>query len=126
MSKVVRLLESLNVNNHVSLGDVYELSYHELLVASLSLNISIYSLIKKMSMNIDDLIQKVKDQKTVEDSVVALLTETNQKLKEAIASNDPVKLQALSDALDANTKELSDAVASIAPAPVANPETVQG
>lgn len=126
MSRVVRLLESLNVNNHVSLSDVYELSYHELLVASLSLNISIYSLIKKMSMNIDDLIQKVKDQKTVEDSAVALLTHLNEEVKAAVASGDTAKLQQLSDTIDANTKELSDAVASIAPAPVANPETVQG
>src|SRR5438067_10462247 len=71
---------------------------------------SLTTKIKTIMVTVDDLVKKVADQKTVEDSLVTLLGNINTQLKEALASGDQSKLQALSDSIDANTKELSDAV----------------
>lgn len=65
---------------------------------------------------LDDVVAKVTALQTVDDSVVALLTDLKTKLDAAIAANDPVKLQALSDALGAQTDRLSKAVTDNTPA----------
>jgi len=54
---------------------------------------------------------------TVEDSVVALLTQISQQLKDAIAANDPVAMQAVVDQIDQNSQRLADAVTANTPAP---------
>jgi transcriptional regulator of acetoin/glycerol metabolism len=57
------------------------------------------------------LLQRLQPLTTVDDSVVALLGDLKTKLDQAIANGaDPAKLQALSDALGAQTQRLSDAV----------------
>lgn len=66
---------------------------------------------------LDDLVSKVQALTTVDESVVALLTDLKTKLDAAIASGDPAKLQQLSDALDAQTQKLSDAVTANTPTP---------
>jgi len=68
--------------------------------------------ILEMTIKIDDLVAKVTAQATVIDGVVVLLGDLNTHLKEAIAENDPVKLQAVADALDANTTRLANAAAA--------------
>lgn len=66
---------------------------------------------------LDDVVAKVTALTTVDDSVVALLTDLKVKLDAAIAAgNDPVKLQAISDALGAQTQRLTDAVSANTPA----------
>ena len=66
---------------------------------------------------LDDIISKVSALTTVDDSVVALLTDLKTKLDAAIAAGgDPAKLQAISDALGAQTQRLSDAVTVNTPA----------
>lgn len=69
-----------------------------------------------MAATLDDLVTKVTNLKTVDDSVVALLQGLSAQLKAAIAANDPAKIQAVADALDAQTAELSDAVTANTPA----------
>jgi hypothetical protein len=66
---------------------------------------------------LDDIVTKVTALTAVDDSVVALLTELKAKLDAAIASNDPVKLQAISDALGVQTQRLADAVTANTPTP---------
>ena len=61
---------------------------------------------------LDDIVAKVTDLGTVEDSVIALLTDIKARLDAAIAAGDPAKLQALSDALDAQKAKLAAAVAA--------------
>ncbi len=72
---------------------------------------------EKIMALLDDIVTKVTNLKTVDDSVVTLLTDLKTKLDAAIASGDQAKLQAVSDALDAQTQELSDAVTANTPAP---------
>jgi GH18 family chitinase len=62
---------------------------------------------------LDDVIAKVTNIGTVEDSVIALLQDLKDKLD--AAGTDPAKLQALSDAIDAQTQKLSDAVTANTP-----------
>lgn len=63
---------------------------------------------------LDDLVAQVNDLGTVEDGVVALLTDIKARLDAAGA--DPAKLQALSDALAAQKQKLADAVSANTPA----------
>lgn len=71
----------------------------------------------KIMAILDDLVAKVAKLKTVDDSVVALLDGLKAKLDAAIAAgNDPAQLQALSDALGAETDRLSTAVTTDTPA----------
>jgi len=66
---------------------------------------------------LDDIVAKVSALTTVDDSVVALLTDLKTKLDAAIAAGgDPAKLQAISDALGTQTQRLSDAVTTNTPA----------
>jgi len=69
------------------------------------------SKLEKIMATLDDVVAKVAALGTVEDSVVALLTDLKTKLDAAIASGaDPAKLQALSDAIGAQTDKLAKAV----------------
>ncbi len=63
-----------------------------------------------------DIQAAVAAEKTVEDSVVQLLGQISQQLKDAIAANDPAAMQAVVDQLDANAKAMSDAVVANTPA----------
>jgi len=63
---------------------------------------------------LDDVVAKVTAVGTVEDSVISLLQQIKAKLD--AAGQDPAKLQALSDALDAQAAKLSQAVTDNTPA----------
>jgi hypothetical protein len=63
---------------------------------------------------LDDVVAKVTDIGTVEDSVITLLTSIKAQLD--AAGQDPAKLQALSDALDAQKAKLTAAVTANTPA----------
>ena len=66
---------------------------------------------------LDDVIAKVAALGTVEDSVITLLTDIKAKLDAAIAGgSNPAQLQALSDAIDAQSAKLSAAVTANTPA----------
>ena len=65
---------------------------------------------------IDDIKTAVANETTVEGSVVALLQQLSSALAAAIASNDPVAMQAVVDSINANAKALSDAVTANTPA----------
>ncbi len=57
-----------------------------------------------------DIVAAVTAEKTVEDSVVTLLSSLSAQLKAAIASNDPVAMQAVVDSINANAATLATAV----------------
>lgn len=77
----------------------------------------ILSKLETAMATLDDVVAKVAALTTVDDSVVALLGDLKTKLDAAIAGGaDPAKLQALSDALGAQTQRLSDAVTVNTPA----------
>lgn len=63
---------------------------------------------------LDDVVTAVAAEDTVIDSVVTLLTDIKAKLD--AAGQDPVKLQALSDDIAAQTKKMADAVVANTPA----------
>lgn len=63
---------------------------------------------------LDDLVQKVTALSTVEDGVVALLTDISARLK--AAGQDQTKLDALAAAIDAQSAKLSEAVTANTPA----------
>jgi hypothetical protein len=65
---------------------------------------------ERIMATLQDVRDAVARQTTVEQSVVTLLGQISQQLKDAIAANDPAALQAVVDQIDANTKTLSDAV----------------
>src|SRR4029450_11366032 len=96
----------LDVFHHVVLGD----SENPLIRL-------ILSKLETVMATLDDVVAKVQALTTVDDSVVALLTDLKAKLDAAISAGaDPAKLQALSDALGAQTQRLSDAVTTNTPA----------
>ena len=66
--------------------------------------------------NLQDIQQAVTDEKSVEDSVLALLNNVEQQLKDAIAANDPAAMQAIVDQIAANKQAMADAVAANTPA----------
>jgi hypothetical protein len=66
---------------------------------------------RKCMALLDDIIAKISALTTVDDSVIALLTDLKAKLDAAIANGaDPAKLQQISDALGTEMQRLSDAV----------------
>lgn len=69
-----------------------------------------------MAATLDDLINDVTANKQVTDSVVTLLNGIAAQLAAAIASGDPVKIQAVHDGLVANSTALANAVAANTPA----------
>lgn len=70
--------------------------------------------VRRITMNIQDILAKVTAQKTVIDSAAALLASLSQEIKDA--GTDPAALQAISDALDANGAELTAAITANTPA----------
>ena len=78
---------------------------------------------RKTRMNVQVLLDKVTAQTTVMESAEALLATLSQEVKDA--GTDPVKLQAISDALDANTAGLAAAVTANTPAPAIEPTRVE-
>lgn len=63
-----------------------------------------------MAATLKDLATEVAALKTVDDSVLALITGIKAQLDAAIAANDPAAIQAVSDALTAETTRLQAAV----------------
>jgi hypothetical protein len=78
----------------------------------------ILAALESMESNImaklDDIIADVADESTVDDSIITLLNNIAQQLKDA--GQDPAKLQALQDAIDANKAKIAAAVAANTPA----------
>lgn len=72
----------------------------------------------KATMKLDDVQAKVMAQTTVVGSVVTLLGELSAQLK--AAANDPAKVQAIADGIDANSAALANAVTANTPAAAAN------
>jgi hypothetical protein len=68
-----------------------------------------------------DIQAAVAAEKTVEDSVLALLSGLAQQLKDAIANNDPAAMQAVVDSLNSNASAMAAAVTANTPAPPAPP-----
>lgn len=79
----------------------------------------------KTMATLADITAAVTAEKTVEDSVIALLGKIEAELSAAIASNDPAAMQAVVDLVHSNTAALSAAVAAAEPpAPVVAPDPV--
>ena len=72
--------------------------------------------VNKMAATLDDLLTKVAAEKTVDDSIIALLVDVKAKLDAAIASGDLTKIQAIADALDAEQQKIVAAVVANTPA----------
>jgi len=70
----------------------------------------------KIMASIQDVNAAVSAQTTVEQSVVILLQNLAQQIKDAQASGDPAALDQVVANINANTKALSDAVAANTPA----------
>ena len=71
---------------------------------------------KTMANELADLQSKVTASGDATDAAVILLNGLKEKLDAAIASGDPVALQALSDSLGTNTDELAAAILANTPA----------
>lgn len=63
-----------------------------------------------------DIQDAVAAEKTVEDSIIALLTQISQQLKDAITANDPAAMAQVVADLDAHRQALADAVTANTPA----------
>lgn len=63
-------------------------------------------------MTLDELVTHVTDLQGAAESAEAPLGQLHQMLLDAIASNDPAKIQAVADAIDANKAALAAAVAA--------------
>lgn len=72
--------------------------------------------LKEIKMTLDEILVKVQAESTVDDSIIALLTGISQQLKDALALNDPAKLQAVADGIDANIAKIQAAVVANTPA----------
>jgi hypothetical protein len=70
----------------------------------------------KLMATVADIQAAVAAEKTVEDSAVTLLQQLTTLLKDAVAANDPVALQAVVDSLTANSAALASAVTANTPA----------
>lgn len=84
----------------------------ELKVDAILHRLGVIELIEELNMaSLADLEAQVKANTDVEASAVVLIKGIAQQLKDAIASGDPTKLQALSDQLKASADNLGAAVA---------------
>ncbi|MBS1803542.1 MAG: hypothetical protein JST28_09245 [Acidobacteria bacterium] len=94
---------------------------------NLALTIYLIVLVRKRSRSImADLAQletSVANETTVEQSAIALLNGLSQQLKDALASGDPARIQAIIDHVDANSAALAAAVTANTPATTAPPAT---
>jgi hypothetical protein len=77
---------------------------------------AIHTRLSAMSVSLDALTEQVTAIETVADSAITLLNGISQQLKDALASNDPTAVQALSDRLAAQSQELADAITANTPA----------
>jgi hypothetical protein len=77
--------------------------------------------LEELGMTLDEVLGKVTEQATVVGSAVTLLGDLKRMLDEAIASGDPLKIQAVSDAIGANTDALVAAVVANTPVPAPVP-----
>jgi flagellin-specific chaperone FliS len=76
--------------------------------------------------NMQDLIATVQDEASVDDSIITLLDEISQQLKDAQAQNDPAAIQGVIDSINANKQKISDAVTRNTPAqPIATQTATQ-
>lgn len=66
-----------------------------------------------MAGELDTLTTEVEESTTVQDGAILLLKGLSDQI--AAMKNDPVKLQALADKLDAKSKELGDAIVANTP-----------
>ena len=80
----------------------------------------------EIMVSLADIKAKVEAEKTVEDSMVALLQSINQQLKDAIANDDPAAMQEIVDMLDNNTRVMSEAVTANTPAAPGGGDTGSG
>lgn len=69
---------------------------------------------EQMAGELDNLTQKVQDSVTVEDSAIALLNQLSDLIRQS--ANDPAKLNALADQLDAEKQKVADAIVANTPA----------
>lgn len=69
---------------------------------------------KRIMAKIDDILTDVQDESTLDDSIITLLTNISQQLKDA--GTDATKLQAVQDAIDANKAKISAAITANTPA----------
>lgn len=83
----------------------------------LVLNLLIHILNKEnlIMATIQDISAAVAAESTVDDSIITLLNQIVQQLKDAQASNDPAAMDAVVASIQANTKKLSDAVTANTP-----------
>lgn len=65
---------------------------------------------------LDDILAETTSQKTLVDSVVTMIAGLHDQLTQALASNDPAKVQAALDAIKANDTALAEAIAANTPA----------
>ena len=99
---------TVNVNLNVRFASMDESTKHTLA--------QIINQGRKIMAALDELATKVAANKDVTDSAILLLNGLKAKLDAAIASGDPVKIQALSDSLGTETQTLADAVTANTPA----------
>jgi len=91
----------------------------------LASNARLESGMKSIMASLADIQAAVAAEKTVEASVVALLTTLSADLQAAVASNDPAAMQAVVDGINANAAALSAAVTQNTPAaPVPAPAPI--
>jgi DNA-binding FadR family transcriptional regulator len=76
---------------------------------------------ENMLMDVQDIRNRVAEQRNVIDSAKTLLTSLHQRLDDAIKAEDPAALQALADDIQANTTSLAAAVQENTPAVVSPP-----
>jgi hypothetical protein len=77
---------------------------------------SISTRLTTMSIDLNQLTERVTEIESTADSAIALLNGISAALQEALASPDPAAVQALADRLAAQTQELADAVVANTPA----------
>lgn len=71
---------------------------------------------EKIMATLTDIKDAVAAERTVVDSVVTLLADLSQRLKDAIASNDPAALQAIADDINREKEDLAAAIVANTPA----------
>jgi len=59
---------------------------------------------------LQDVLADVQQESDIDDSIITLLTNISQQLKDAQAQNDPAAIQSVINQIDANKKKISDAV----------------
>lgn len=74
---------------------------------------SIITALGGLKVTLDELKAKVEAQTTVVQSVVTLLTDLAQRLRDA--ADDPAEIQAIADQVDANRQAMADAVVANTP-----------